>query len=158
MGSPNDLTTAVTRRNPREHPATRWAALVGLVGVFALTACSDDGDDESSTISAGPDTCVAYTQAADAGEQLASVDVLTADQAELRDALDGVTASVTNLSEVAGIDDEGLLEDIEAVVAEIPPGMDPEQDQLDLIALSDARDIIAADVNLWLDDSGIACG
>lgn len=132
--------------------------LVGLIGALVVPACSDDGDDESSAITADADTCVAYTETTEAVDQLASVDMLTADQAEVRGALQGVTASVINLSEVAAIDDDDLLEDIDAVVAEIPPGVDPEQDQLDLIALSDARDIIAADVRLWLDDTGIECG
>ena len=125
-------------------------ALLGLVGA----ACADDDDDDDGasapTISATATACAAHDDVVAANAALQDVDIMTATPQEANDAVDAVLSSVTALSEATGVDDEDVVEDINAVLAEIPPGEDPETDQLALQALRDSRDIMVADVNAWL--------
>ena len=124
-------------------------ALFGLVGV-ACGGDDDDDDDAAPAVSATAATCAAYDDVVAANEALSQVDIMTATPQEANDAVDAVLRSVTALSEATGVDDEDVIEDINAVLAEIPPGEDPETDQLALQALRDSRDIMVADVNEWL--------
>jgi hypothetical protein len=134
----------------------RSAPLV-VVAFIALGGCTDDGGD-TAAVSSGADVCAAYADVNVAVDELAAYDVLAWDQAEAEAAVDAVVESVTSLSEVAVIDDDDVLLDINAVLAEIPPGEDPRVDQLALQALRDDRDIMVADVRAWLEGSGIECG
>jgi hypothetical protein len=125
--------------------------LLGVVGV----GCSGDDDDDDAaapTISATATACAAYDDVVAANADLADLDILTATRQEAIDNLDAVLSSVTALSEATGVDDQDVIEDINGVLAEIPPGQDPDTDQLALQALRDSRDIIVADVNTWLED------
>ena len=139
----------------RPRPALRpgYVLLAGaLFGVFGAACGGDDDDDEASVpaISATAATCDAYDEVVAANAALADVDILTATPQEANDAVDAVLSSVTALSEATGVDDEDVVEDINGVLAEIPPGEDPQTDQLALQALRDSRDIMVADVNAWL--------
>ncbi|HEU4839877.1 MAG TPA: hypothetical protein VFT09_00495 [Ilumatobacteraceae bacterium] len=140
----------------RPRPALRpgYVLLAGaLLGVFGAACSSDDDDDDDAApaASATAATCAAYDDVVAANAALADVDIMTATPQEANDAVDAVLSSVTALSEATGVDDEDVIEDINAVLAEIPPGEDPETDQLALQALRDSRDIMVADVNAWLE-------
>jgi hypothetical protein len=140
----------------RSRPASRsgYVLLAGaLLGVFGAACSSDDDDDDDAApaASATAATCAAYDDVVAANAALADVDIMTATPQEANDAVDAVLSSVTALSEATGVDDEDVVEDINAVLAEIPPGEDPETDQLALQALRDSRDIMVADVNAWLE-------
>jgi hypothetical protein len=130
---------------------------VGIVVALGASACSGDDDDDSAATTAGPQECVAYDGVVVAVDQAAQVDMLTSTPAEIQRALGALLASITDLSEVAGIDDAGIMGDIEGIVAEIPTDQDPAEDQLALNGLRDARDIVVADTRSWLDDMGIDC-
>jgi hypothetical protein len=140
-------------RRPALRPgcALLAGALFGVVGA-ACSSDDDDDDDDASAVSATAATCDAYDEVVASNAALLDLDVLSASRQEAIDSLDAVLSSVTALSEASGVDDAALVEDINGVLAEIPPGADPETDQLALQALRDSRDIIVADVNTWLDD------
>lgn len=155
MGSshPFGATAATTVRRQRATTELWSLAVVGFIG---LCACTDDGGN-ASAVSASAEACTAYAEAELAVDELAGLDVLAADQEEAAADVEAVVTSITTLSEVAQVDDEDVLQDIEAVLAEIPPGEDPQESQLALQALRDSRDIIVADVRTWLEGSGIDC-
>ena len=141
---------------PWRRPALRPGCILlagALCGVFGAACGGDDDDDDDAaapTVSATAATCAAYDEVVAANAALADVDIMTATPQEANDAVDAVLSSVTALSEATGVDDEDVVEDINGVLAEIPPGEDPETDQLALQALRDSRDIMVADVNAWL--------
>jgi hypothetical protein len=128
-------------------------AVMGLVG----GACSGDDDDDAApggTTAAA--TCDLYDAAQTANDDLAHLDVDAATPAEMRASLTAVSDSVAAFSAASGDDDSGIDEDIQAAVAELPSGDDTTSQQ-ELISLRDTRDIIVADVNKWLEDSGVEC-
>ena len=132
-------------------------ALFGLVGV-ACGGDDDDDDADAPAVSATAETCAAYDDVVAANTALQDTDIMTVTPQEANDKVDAVLTSVTALSDATGVDDADVVEDINAVLAEIPPGEDPDTDQLALQSLRDSRDIMVADVNAWLEkDVNVDC-